>query len=259
MKEVFGGMLKKGVVDQYLDAVVSSGVKSAVPSGWFKRYLRWYLEYLFQDVLSFTGQSMLDIGAGAGLYSLYAAYMGTDPVICLEPEAEGSTGDVLAKFRRIAEGLSLSNISALPVSFQEFDPGAQTFDIILLHNSINHLDEIAVINLQHSHEARTKYKSIFQKLSNLANPGARLIICDCSRYNIFALLHVKNPLAPTIEWHKHQSPRFWCGMLEEFNFANPKIRWSTPGIPRGIGRLLLGNRIAAHFLWSHFCLVMEKK
>ncbi len=256
---MFGGMHKKGMVEKYLEVIVSSGVKNNFPSGLYKQHLRWYLDYLFQDVLPFAGKPMLDIGAGAGLHSLYAAYMGADTVICLEPESEGSTAGALAKFRRIAADLSLSNISMLPVSFQEFEPGTQTFDIVLLHNSINHLDEKAVINLRHSNEARTKYKSIFQKLSNLANPGAKLIICDCSRYNLFALLHLKNPLAPTIEWHKHQSPQFWSRMLEEFNFANPKIRWSPLGIPRGIGRLLLGNRIVAYCLWSQFCLVMEKQ
>lgn len=245
--------------NNYLDIVVKEGLSRS------KRYLTFYLNFLFQDIF-FAGKPMLDVGGGSGLYSFFAAIMGAKHVVCLEPEMEGGTKGTLKKFKQLSASLSLSNVSLQPVAFQEFDPGNQTFDIILLHASINHLDEQACIKLQYDDNARKRYELIFQKLSKIAAPGAKLIITDCSRHNFFALLGIRNPFAPTIEWHKHQSPEFWSNMLSGYGFINPKIRWgldveayfsSFSGL-RKIGRLLFGNRFASYFLTSHFLLVLDK-
>ena len=220
--------------------------------------LKFYLDYLFQG-LSFEGRAMLDIGGGTGLFSLYGACCGAKPVVCLEPELEGSTEDVSHRLKRLCDSVSPQiDISPVGLTFQDFHPGGQTFDIILLHNSINHLDEEACIALQHSADARQRYGTVFQKLSALATPGAKLVIADCSRYNFWDRIGLRNPLAPTIEWHKHQSPRYWAELLYDFGFVNPEIRWASLAILGPAGRLFLGNRLASYFTTSHFCLVMDR-
>jgi SAM-dependent methyltransferase len=219
------------------------------------------MNYVFNS-MAFDGKTMLDIGGGRGLLSLYASCMGAKPVICLEPELKDSTSGVSRMLRRLCDALPKGNVIPRAVTFQEFDPFDQTFDIILLHNSINHLDEEACANLQISDAARSRYKLIFGKLSELAAPNAKLIICDCSRYNFFDFIRLRNPLAPTITWHIHQSPKYWSTMLCEFGFTNPKIRWMYfGGIPM-LNRLSLYNRLASYFsyfLKSHFCLTMDKR
>lgn len=244
-------MNRNELFKKYLNVAVKEGLVRS------KGSLTFHLNYLFQDE-SFIGKSMIDIGGGSGLHSFYAAIMGAKHVICLEPELEGSTKGTLEKFKQLSASLSLSNVSLQPIRFQEFDAGNQTFDIILLHASINHLDEEACIKLQYDDEARKRYELIFQKLSKIAAPGAKLIITDCSRYNFFALLGIKNPFAPTIEWHKHQSPEFWSNMLSDYGFTSPQIRWTSFSHLRKIGRLLFGNRFASYFLTSAFLLVMDK-
>jgi len=244
--------------DTYIDILASEDMRSIFPQRIFKGNLKFYLNFVFQDI-SFAGKSMLDVGGGSGFYSFYGAYMGARPVVCIEPELAGSTKIILDKSKQGLENLESNNVMLLPITFQELEPSDQTFDIILLHNSINHLDEEACIKLQHDDDARNKYKSIFQKLSKLSSSGAKLIICDCSPHNFFPLLHVTNPFAPSIEWEKHQSPGYWSSMLQEFGFFSPRIRWTSPDFLRVMGRLLLGNRFASYFLQSHFCLVMNKR
>ena len=153
----------------------------------------------------------------------------------------------------------MSNAHLLNTTLQEFDPEGQSFDIVLLHNSINHLDEEACINLLKSSDAKARYDSIFSKLRQLGLPGSSLIIVDASRYNFFSLLHLKNPVARSIEWHKHQSPTVWARVLGEYGFSNPKIRWSSFNTFRELGRFFLGNRIASYFLTSHFVLQMRRR
>jgi len=244
-------MKRNELFKKYLNVAVKEGMFRS------KGNLTFYLSYLFQDVF-FTGRSMIDIGSGSGLYSFYAAIMGAKHVVCLEPEMEGSTKGTLEKFKQLSASLSLNNVSLQPIRFQEFDAGDQTFDIILLHDSINHLDEEACIKLEYDDEARRRYGLIFQKLSEIAALGAKLIITDCSKYNFFASLGIKNPFAPTIEWHKHQSPEFTSNMLYDYGFTNPKIHWMSFSFLRKIGRLLFGNRFASYFLTSAFLLVMDK-
>jgi len=218
--------------------------------------LKFYLNYLFSGV-SFKDKSVLEIGGGNGLISLYGAFMGAKSVVLLEPESKGSTNGVLDKLDTFDNVFLQNRIKYKATTFQNFNPNNQIFDIIILHNSINHLDEEACINLMESNDAREIYGDMFKKLSELSAINAKLVIADCSRYNFWDFIGLVNPIASTIEWHKHQSPKYWSQMLYDFGFINPKIRWTSPKCFRELGRLFLGNRFVSYFTSSHFCLVMN--
>ena len=163
-----------------------------------------------------------------------------------------------AKFRKLGGILGYDQVRFEPVTFQAFEPAGKQFDIILLHNSINHLDETACINLLDDEVSQAIYMDMFSKLSSLASSGATLIVCDCSRHNFFVLLRIKNPFAPTIEWHKHQVPEVWVHLLGQVGFVNPRIRWTAFNTLRSPGRVLLGHRLLSYFLRSDFRFTMEK-
>lgn len=234
--------------------------RSMAEEGLFRseRNLRFYQNGLFRGI-DFAGKDVLDVGAGTGLNGFYAACGGARRVICLEPAANGSTAGVHGKFQQLKRRLGTANIQMEPDYFQSFDFSGLSFDIILLHNSINHLDEPACVDLLRSRQALYRYRKIFDCLAAIARPGAKLIVCDCSRYNLFALLGTRNPFMPTIEWEKHQSPEVWARLLEEAGFENPKIRWSSFNRLGTPGRWLLGNKPMAWMLKSHFWLTMDKR
>ncbi len=103
------------------------------------------------------------------------------------------------------------------------------------------------------------FNIIFNKMNKLAKKGADLIIGDCSRYNFFDLLKIKNPFVPAIEWYKHQTPETWIELLmkPEFIFQNPKIRWQSFNSTRRWGSFLFGNKLASYFLSSYFYINMK--
>lgn len=238
-------------LEGYLSAVIKEGL---YPN---RENLQFHLKTLFKNI-ALENRRVLDIGGGSGLHSFYAACMGAKEVICLEPETEGSRSGMEAKFRKLGGMLGYDQVKFEPVTFQAFEPVGKQFDVILLHNSINHLDENACINLLNNEPSRAIYMDIFLKLSSLASGAAKLIVCDCSRYNFFALLRIRNPFAPTIEWHKHQAPEVWVDLLSQVGFVNPRIRWTTFNTLRSPGRALLGNKLLSYFLRSNFRFTMEK-
>ena len=88
---------------------------------------------------------MLDVGAGEGDASFYAACAGAERVVSLELEAAGSRGGVREQFNRIREHLDAPNVELRPETVQEFDAGGERFDVLLSVASINHLDEKAFL------------------------------------------------------------------------------------------------------------------
>ena len=222
-----------------------------------KENLRFQMETLLGGI-DFKNKKVLDIGGGSGLCSFYAACRGAGKVICLEPEDDGSSSRIIKTFRKLQAIFEFDNVAIEPLTLQEFEIGGETFDIILLHNSINHMDEAACISLLEDEGSKAIYQKLLAKIASCANKDAKLIVCDCSRYNFFALLKVRNPLVPTIEWHKHQSPKVWADLLAQAGFVNPKIRWSSFNSMRRWGKALTGNKLMAYFLASHFCLTMDK-
>ena len=238
-------------MEAYLQAVLGEGLYGN------RGNLEYHVRKLFED-MDLHEKKVLDIGGGAGLYSFYAASQGAESVLCLEPEGEGSSSKSIARFRKMQERLHWGNVRLDTATFQAFEASGEAFDVILLYNSINHLDEAACIRLLRDDRALAAYRRIFLKVGALARAGAKLVLCDCSPHNFFAGLGLRNPFAPDIEWHKHHAPGVWVRLLGEAGFVNPKVRWSSFNRLRGMGRILLGHRWTAYFLYSHFRLTMEK-
>ena len=239
-------------LDRYLAAVSEEGV---YPN---RGNLEFYVRYLF-DGTPLSGATVLEIGGGAGACSYYAASAGARRVVCLEPESEGSSEGMGRAFRRLGERLRLPQVELHEATFQSYDPApGEAFDLVLLHNSINHLDEDACIALRRDAAARARYRTLFDKMARLTRPGGRVLITDCTCYNVFNFVGLKNPLMPTIEWHKHQTPGTWIALLAESGYVRPRVRWTTLNILRRPGRILFGNAVAAFFLTSHFSLTMER-
>ena len=215
-----------------------------------------YLQSMFRGV-QLAGRRVLDIGGGDGMHSFYAALMGAREVVCLEPGGDGSDWAADGTFARLRAAMPDLPVHLESRTIQRYSDAGE-FDVILMMASINHVDEEACVRLLDDPGARSRYRAVFAKMAALARPGAKLIIADCTRHNLFAVLGVRNPLAPTIEWHKHQAPQTWAALLDEAGFANPRISWEPLYRFGRAGRTLLSNKAAAFFLKGVFRLEMDR-
>lgn len=246
--------MTQNYVNDYFDLVVSRKMYSG------KANLKFYLNNLFENV-ELAQKEVLDVGGGKGLLSFYAAVKGAKAAVCLEPEKNGSNNRMIKAYHDLRTALP----NDLPVEMvhctlqqyvKQVLPGK--YDVVVMHNSINHLNEDACIHLLQRDDSYKEYVSIFKNVYRIMKNHSVLIVTDCSRNNFFHDIGVKNLFAPTIEWHKHQQPNTWISLLKEAGFKDPAVKWLTPNRLRTPGRFLLGNYFMSYMTRSYFKVTLKK-
>lgn len=210
------------------------------------------------DGIDFTGKSVIDIGGGMGLHSLYAAAHGAASVLMIEPEGDGGHQSMIANFNSLRDAMGFDNVELLVGIMQDFDPAGKTYDIILIQDAINHFDEPACVTLTTDPESRNRYEKIFASIAALLKPGGKLIMSDCSSKNFFDAIGMEAPYAKEIEWEKHQPPGVWADVARPHGLELTKVRWSSPTRFGDWGKKLFGNALAAWFFTSHFVMTLTK-
>jgi len=221
------------------------------------RRFRRYLERLFSGV-EIKGKHVLDVGAGNGVFSAYLALRGAGSVCALEPEQAGSQVNMTLKFQKMLRSLGLSNVALHTKTLQEIVPPTSAFDLVLLHNCINHFDEDACAQLHCLPEAQEVYSEVFRSLNRITKIGGQVILADCSRNNCFDVLGFTSPLCPSIDWKVHQPPELWLKLAEKQGFECHSVRWTTLSHLGNWSQSFLANRVAAFFLLGHFALILRK-
>lgn len=225
-----------------------------------KENLKFYLDNLFENV-DLAQKEVLDVGGGRGLLTFYTAVKGAKKAVCLEPEKDGSSNGMTQRYHDLRKELPETlPVELVPLTLQEYmqQPDAGTYDVVIMHNSINHLDEEACIHLQESDASYSRYLNIFKNVFRIMKEKSVLIVTDCSCNNFFNDVGVKNIFVPSIEWHKHQKPRTWISLLKKAGFRNPTLHWLTPNKLRRPGRLVMGNYLMSYLTRSTFKVTMQK-
>ena len=210
-------------------------------------------DFLFKGI-SLQGSRVLEIGCGAGAWSLWAAVRGASSVLGLEPEAEGSGRGTAQIFADTVKTLNLQDrVSISSLYLQELKT-KERFDIVVLYDVINHLDESAVVSLHCDPRSQKRFHEIAQQLFSLTAPGGFLLIADCARSNFWKSLSLESPLARSIEWEKHQNPSVWIQLFKNIGYQTVDLRWS-PLYPFGA---LSSNWLMQYMTSSHFVLRLRK-
>lgn len=223
----------------------------------FERRLRYQMSFIYEDV-DFSGKTVLDIGGGVGLHSFYAIANGAKSAVIVEPEGDGGHAEMISSFQSLKHAMSVPNIELIETTFQNFKSSVGEFDIVLIHDAINHFDEPSCIELHRSTESEAVYDEIFLGIDKLIKADGQLMLSDCSSKNIFPSIGLSNPFDRQIEWHKHQPPKVWARLLKRRGFHLSNLRWSSPALLGSVGKVLFGNRVSSWFFTSHFIATFTK-
>jgi SAM-dependent methyltransferase len=225
------------------------------------------MDYEFKPLfagLPLLGSSVLEIGAGDGILSAWCAANGAGRVVAIEPESDGATVGVQAKFHATAGAVpGLGDlVTYKPLTFDQYadEVGRDSFNFVVMRDVINHLDEeaTAVLHKHGGEDARKKFVDILQRIADFVAPGGYVLVTDVGRLNFWNAIGMKSPFAPTIEWHKHQQPSMWQSLLERVGFEKVDERWPVRFKMRALGPLL-SWKLPSYFLGSHFAMRMRKK
>lgn len=207
-------------------------------------------QFLF-DGIPLAGAHVLEVGCGSGAWSLWAALHGAQRVVGIEPGADGSSEGSLDGLRRSIAILGLEQrIEARTDFLRELEVPEVPYDVVVMYNVINHLDEESVVAVDRNAEARRKYVSCLCDLRGRMHPGSWFIVADCGRDNLWPRLGLASPFVPTIEWHKHQNPQTWIDICSEAGFRSVDLRWS----PLQPFPQLTSNWLVQYLTCSHFVL-----
>jgi len=197
------------------------------------------------------GAHVLEVGCGLGPWALWAALHGAQRVVGIEPEADGSHTNVLEQFEANIKTLDLQHcIEASGHMLHELSRPKRPFDVIVMYDVINHLDEEAVERLHHDAACARRYVALLRHVHSLMQPGGWLIVADCARANFWHHLGLPAPLARTIAWQKHQNPGLWTRLGAQAGFQYADLRWS----PLQPWRRLTANWLVQYLTCSHFVL-----
>ena len=208
-------------------------------------------EFLFAGV-PLAGAHVLEVGCGNGTWAIWAALHNADRVVGIDPEAHGSSSGDFASFQETIEILGLTKrVAAYERYLHQLPEQDSPFNVVVMYDVINHLDELAVSLLHRDQDASKSYVRALQSLRSHMRGGGWAIVADCARDNFWPQIGLKSPFTHNqIEWQKHQNPDVWIGIFKQAGFRLYDLRWS----PLYPFRTLTSNRLVQFLTYSHFVL-----
>ena len=218
----------------------------------------YFSSYIYKDI-NLDGKKILDIGGGNGLASFHALDNSSNcSAWVVDPIAEGSNELMFEQYESMKKNYDPGRIN-FHRDYVDTLLEPNTFDIIVMHNTINHIGEDILEDINNSSEAYAEYVSRLKTILDRLSSDGTLIVADCGSKNFFGKIGLKSPFAPSIDWHLHCEPGVWRKMIEELGFSHIKTQWTARREFGVFGKIFLANRTCSYFLNSHFVSFYEKK
>jgi len=213
--------------------------------------------HLFEGV-PLEGRTLLEIGSGKGLMTMYAAMQGASHVVSMEPEMIGSRSGMISEQEQRLAKLGIQSVEFLTADFNAWEPQGRTFDIVMCRAAINHLHASDQHALHHA-PTYQGYLEVVRRMLRVTAPGGAVLITDACRYAFFTAtrnLGIRRPWDRSrtgIDWRHHQNPQTWARIFREAGFSTVDVRYPLPYRLRKY-RGLVDTAAANFFLLGSFIL-----
>lgn len=196
-------------------------------------------------------KEVLDLGCGAGIFSLYAALVANARKVYAldEFEGHGNPSKNYERFRSQIKKYNLSDIITLiKANGVTYNFVGQTFDVIYCSNVLHH---IFPKNKQNNESA---IMAFFSKLKDLLRPKGKVIVQEVMRHNITEFLPRRfNSMG--VDWKTKRNASEWAYLFKQAGFREVKSRYYTPMPFRHMPfRLFTDNTISSFMFLSRYVL-----
>lgn len=215
----------------------------------------YFKKYIFEG-FDLSHKKVLDLGGGNGIASFFLShYSKTCEIFLVDPYKSGSNKLMKNQFLNFSSIYKKSNITHYN-SLEEL-PKYIKFDLILLHNSINHIGEDLILNLDNK-DKLNEYMDRLYLVLDKAKVESNIIISDCSNKNFWNDIGVHNFFAPTIQWHLHKEPSFWQNIFYQLGCSHIRTKWTSRREFLSLGKYVFANKFLSYFINSHFVSIYQK-
>jgi len=216
-----------------------------------KGYDFYFKNYIFNNI-ELNNKSILDVGGGNGIASFFAVHNNpTCKSLVVDPLEDGSNLKMQKQYSNLLK--KYPNRVNFFNGYTDELSNNEKYDIILMHNSINHIGEDLLEKMDTNKIAKTEYALRLKAILKKSKPGAILIVSDCANRNFWGDLNLKNIFSPTIEWHLHKQPHEWQSLLESIGCKHINTNWTARREFGYFGKYCLSTKLVSYFFHSHFC------
>ena len=219
-------------------------------------YSFYFKNYIFEGI-DLKNKKLLDVGGGNGIASFFVNDLEKScECVIVDPLEDGSSKLMYLQYQK------MSKIYNKDIKFHkgyaDTLPENEKFDLILMHNSINHIGEDIIADIDNNQKSYMEYLRRVNMILMRAKSGATIIITDCSSKNLWNDLKIKNIFAPTINWKLHKKPIEWQKMLEDLGCEHVVTKWTARRELLLFGKFLFANKLVSYMVNSAFVSIFKK-
>lgn len=206
--------------------------------------------------LDIRNGSVLDVGAGAGFFSAYAANcLGVEHVTALDEwEGHGSVSvnhDIILELKELLNRKDVLDVAKFRLS--DFET-KKKFSHVFMVNTFHHIVE-TTMSLYEDSESMLSAERELRHVREMMSDQGLLVIQEMSSLNLCPIPKYRKAMSGIDHSSKH-SPDEWMEAMRRAGFSKIEVRYRLPiNLPEnGLLRLVFNNRLASLLTDSSYIL-----
>jgi len=219
--------------------------------GTLRKFL-YHAEEQFSGI-DLCGKSVLEIGCGNGLISLWLALLkNTGKIVAIdEYEGIGEDRNNYNNFKKIIKENSLG-IDLMKVDFWKNNFKPDSFDIVVANNALHHMirTEKYIFN---DTETRNQWVDLFSVIRRILKRDGILVLREVSRFNLWRFLPLRFRY---MDWEIHPTKKEFAYVIRKAGFKNVDLRNVVNYKLRYLSNVLQNNPLYSFLVTPDFYLYL---